>query len=216
MIKYIAIKIFLIIYKMWILGIIYTLLVLVVVGITGLNENAMILLAFCAICIWISYDYMQYLRAEDCVMPWKTIHVVASIDLPDDPLSSNASSTHIATAPIATFAPSMQAALGDYPISSAPANNNFDTNIASCEPNPPPPSIEELSIVSEYNPKHHEHFAGTGDNLLFNRMKYTGTQERRAVEARSALTKFQYAPFLEEELAAEEKSVWWEVDQLEK
>jgi hypothetical protein len=207
---------------MWILAFIYTLLTFVVIGLVGNSENAALLLAFCAVCIWVSYDYMQNLSMQSSVIPWKKLpweniprEKITLIQVDADQVDADQADADQADAD-QTGESSGSDPASWIPDPTSQPNGDFVTSIARCEPDAVKPSLTDLSIVTEYNPDYHEHMAGLGDNLIFNRMKYTGTQERRAVEARSALGKHQHAAYLEDELEAESRQEWWAVDQLEK
>lgn len=61
----------------------------------------------------------------------------------------------------------------------------------------------------------HKNMGATGDNLLFNRMKYVGIQPQIAKDIRARWNVNGLKPFVEEELRAQANKIWWENDDLD-
>jgi Ca2+/Na+ antiporter len=56
---------------------------------------------------------------------------------------------------------------------------------------------------------------GSGDNQIFNRMKYLGMQARVASDIRASMNRYSFQPYFDEELNIKENQIWWENDALE-
>ncbi len=56
---------------------------------------------------------------------------------------------------------------------------------------------------------------GSGDNQIYNRMKYVGMQARIAADARASMNRYTFQPYYDEELRTKENQIWWENDALE-
>lgn len=61
----------------------------------------------------------------------------------------------------------------------------------------------------------HKNMGATGDNLLFNRMKYVAIQPQVAKDIRARWNTNSLKPFVEEELRAQAEKIWWENDDLD-
>lgn len=56
---------------------------------------------------------------------------------------------------------------------------------------------------------------GSGDNQIYNRMKYMGMQAKIAADARASMNRYTFQPYFDEELRTKENQIWWENDALE-
>jgi len=61
----------------------------------------------------------------------------------------------------------------------------------------------------------HESMGSSGDNRLFNRMKYMAMQPKLATDIRAKWNKYKLQPYLEEELREHSNRTWWNSDHLD-